>query len=57
MSASCCRSANDVQGAVEVLVERSQHRLVGVLVHLVGRLEEAEDPTLEVFLRTGQRGP
>jgi RNA polymerase sigma-70 factor (ECF subfamily) len=42
---------DDVQGAFETLVERYQHRLVGVLVHLVGRLEEAEDLTQEVFLR------
>jgi RNA polymerase sigma-70 factor (ECF subfamily) len=42
---------DDVQGAFEVLVERYQHRLVGVLVHLVGRIEEAEDLTQEVFLR------
>src|SRR4029078_11796647 len=42
---------DDVQGAFEVLVERYQHRLVGVLVHLVGRVEEAEDLTQEVFMR------
>jgi len=42
---------NDVPGAFEVLVERYQHRLVGVLVHLIGRVEEAEDLTQEVFLR------
>jgi RNA polymerase sigma-70 factor, ECF subfamily len=42
---------DDVQGAFEVLVERYQHRLVGVLIHLVGRIEEAEDLTQEVFLR------
>ncbi len=42
---------DDVQGAFEVLVERYQHRLVGVLVHLVGRVEEAEDLAQEVFLR------
>ena len=42
---------DDVQGAFEVLMERYQHRLVGVLVHLVGRVEEAEDLTQEVFLR------
>src|SRR6478735_3559254 len=42
---------DDVQGAFEVLVTRYQHRLVGVLVHLVGRVEEAEDLTQEVFLR------
>jgi RNA polymerase sigma-70 factor (ECF subfamily) len=42
---------DDVQGAFEVLVNRYQHRLLGVMVHLVGRLEEAEDLTQEVFLR------
>ena len=42
---------DDVQGAFETLVERYQHRLVGVMVHLVGRAEEAEDLTQEVFLR------
>src|SRR3954462_7752005 len=42
---------DDVQGAFEVLVARYQHRLMGVLVHLVGRVEEAEDLTQEVFLR------
>jgi RNA polymerase sigma-70 factor (ECF subfamily) len=41
----------DVPGAFEVLVERYQHRLVGVLVHLTGRVEEAEDLTQDVFLR------
>jgi RNA polymerase sigma-70 factor (ECF subfamily) len=42
---------DDVSGAFEVLVNRYQHRLLGVMVHLVGRLEEAEDLTQEVFLR------
>jgi len=42
---------DDVPGAFEVLVERYQHRLVGVLAHLVGRLDEAEDLTQDVFLR------
>ncbi len=42
---------DDVQGAFETLVERYQHRLMGVLAHLVGRPEEAEDLTQEVFLR------
>src|SRR4051794_8744276 len=42
---------DDVQGAFEVLVERYQHRLVGIMGHLVGRAEEAEDLTQEVFLR------
>ncbi|WZP00875.1 sigma-70 family RNA polymerase sigma factor [Isosphaeraceae bacterium EP7] len=42
---------DDVPGAFEVLVERYQHRLVGILSHLVGRVEEAEDLTQEVLLR------
>ena len=42
---------DDVPGAFEVLVERYQHRLVGVLVHLIGRVEESEDLTQDVFLR------
>ncbi len=42
---------DDVPGAFEVLVERYQHRLVGVLSHVVGRLDEAEDLTQDVFLR------
>lgn len=42
---------DDVPGAFEVLVERYQHRLVGVLSHLVRRVEEAEDLTQDVFLR------
>src|SRR4051812_20646775 len=42
---------DDVQGAFEVLVSRYQHRLLGVMIHLVGRIEEAEDLTQEVFLR------
>ena len=42
---------DDVPGAFEVLVERYQHRLVGLLGHLVGRPEEAEDLSQDVFLR------
>jgi len=42
---------DDVPGAFEVLVGRYQHRLVGVLAHLVGRSDEAEDLTQDVFLR------
>jgi RNA polymerase sigma-70 factor, ECF subfamily len=41
----------DEPGAFESLVERYQHRLVGVMAHLVGRPEEAEDLAQEVFLR------
>jgi RNA polymerase sigma-70 factor (ECF subfamily) len=42
---------DDVDGAFKVLVERYQHRLLGVMIHLIGRVEEAEDLTQEVFLR------
>jgi RNA polymerase sigma-70 factor (ECF subfamily) len=42
---------DDVPGAFEVLVERYQHRLVGVLTHLIGKVDEAEDLTQDVFLR------
>jgi RNA polymerase sigma-70 factor (ECF subfamily) len=42
---------DDVQGAFETLVARYQNRLLGVMVHLVGRVDEAEDLTQEVFLR------
>jgi RNA polymerase sigma-70 factor, ECF subfamily len=42
---------NDVQGAFETLVDRYQHRLLGVMAHLVGNQEEAEDLSQEVFLR------
>lgn len=37
--------------AFEELVERFQHRLVGIMHHLVGNREEAEDLAQEVFLR------
>jgi RNA polymerase sigma-70 factor (ECF subfamily) len=42
---------SDVSGAFEALVERYQNRLVGILFHLVGSLDEAEDLCQEVFLR------
>ena len=42
---------DDVPGAFETLVERYQHRLLAILTHLVGRGDEAEDLTQEVFLR------
>src|SRR5580700_7865528 len=45
---------NDVVGAFETLVERYQNRLVGILFHLVGNREEAEDLAQEVFLRIYQ---
>src|SRR4051812_40623356 len=41
----------DIPGAFEALVQRYQNRLVGILFHLVGSLEEAEDLCQEVFLR------
>ena len=41
----------DVAGAFETLMERYQNRLVGILFHLVGSREEAEDLCQEVFLR------
>jgi RNA polymerase sigma-70 factor (ECF subfamily) len=41
----------DVVGAFETLVERYQNRLVGILFHLVGNREEAEDLCQDVFLR------
>lgn len=42
---------DDAPGAFESLVQRYQDRLVGILFHLVGSLEEAEDLSQEVFLR------
>src|SRR5438105_11412486 len=45
------RVRNDEAGAFEELVERYQHRLVGVMNHLVGNADEAEDLAQEVFLR------
>ncbi len=42
---------DDTPGAFEVLVEHYQDRLVGILYHLVGNLEEAEDLSQDVFLR------
>src|SRR5215203_4404277 len=44
------RDADDT-GAFSELVERFQHRLVGVMHHIVGNKEEAEDLAQEVFLR------
>jgi RNA polymerase sigma-70 factor (ECF subfamily) len=41
----------DEAGAFEELVARFQHRLVGVMNHLVGHADEAEDLAQEVFLR------
>ena len=45
------RVRDDEPGAFEELVERYQHRLVGVMNHLVRNNEEAEDLAQEVFLR------
>jgi RNA polymerase sigma-70 factor (ECF subfamily) len=42
---------DDEPGAFEELVEHYQHRLVAVLHHLIGNLDEAEDLAQEVFLR------
>jgi RNA polymerase sigma-70 factor (ECF subfamily) len=42
---------DDEPGAFESLVEHYQTRLIGVLHHLVGNAEEAEDLAQEVFLR------
>jgi RNA polymerase sigma-70 factor (ECF subfamily) len=44
------RDADDASAFSE-LVERFQHRLVGVMHHLVGNHDEAEDLAQEVFLR------
>lgn len=45
------RVRNDEPGAFEELVTQYQHRLVGVMHHLIGNNEEAEDLAQEVFLR------
>jgi RNA polymerase sigma-70 factor (ECF subfamily) len=45
------QARDDIQGAFEALVERYQNRLVGILFHMVGNKEEAEDLCQEVFLR------
>jgi RNA polymerase sigma-70 factor (ECF subfamily) len=45
------RVREDEPGAFAELVLRYQHRLVGVMHHLVGNAEEAEDLAQEVFLR------
>ena len=42
---------NDIPGAFEALIQRYQNRLVGILYHLIGNLEEAEDLTQDTFLR------
>lgn len=45
------RVRDDEPGAFEEIVERYQHRLVAVMMHVVGNAEEAEDLAQEVFLR------
>jgi RNA polymerase sigma-70 factor (ECF subfamily) len=45
------QARGDIQGAFEALVERYQSRLVGILFHMVGNKDEAEDLCQEVFLR------
>ena len=45
------RVRDDDDAAFADLVERFQHRLVGVMHHLVGNADEAEDLAQEVFLR------
>lgn len=45
------RVRDDDAAAFAELVERFQHRLVAVMHHLVGSVDEAEDLAQEVFLR------
>jgi RNA polymerase sigma-70 factor (ECF subfamily) len=45
------RVRDEEEGAFEELVEKYQNRLVGIMHHLVGSAEEAEDLAQEVFLR------
>jgi RNA polymerase sigma-70 factor (ECF subfamily) len=45
------RVRDDDAAAFAELVERFQHRLVGIMCHLVGNPDEAEDLAQEVFLR------
>ena len=45
------RVREDDNAAFAELVEAYQNRLVGIMQHLVGKLEEAEDLAQEVFLR------
>jgi RNA polymerase sigma-70 factor (ECF subfamily) len=45
------RVREDDQEAFAELVQRYQHRIVGVMHHLLGNMEEAEDLAQEVFLR------
>jgi RNA polymerase sigma-70 factor, ECF subfamily len=45
------RVRDDDPTAFQELVQRYQHRLVGVMHHLIGNADEAEDLAQEVFLR------
>src|SRR5437588_2992996 len=45
------RVRDDDPAAFAELVERFQHRLIGIMHHLVGNADEAEDLAQEVFLR------
>src|SRR5262245_10243967 len=45
------RVRDDDASAFAELVERFRHRLVGVMHHLIGNADEAEDLAQEVFLR------
>lgn len=45
------RVRDDDQAAFSELVDRFQHRLVGVMHHLLNNAEEAEDLAQEVFMR------
>jgi RNA polymerase sigma-70 factor, ECF subfamily len=45
------RVRDDDSAAFSELVQNYQHRLVGIMNHLVGNAEEAEDLAQEVFLR------
>jgi RNA polymerase sigma-70 factor, ECF subfamily len=45
------RVREDDTAAFSELVQLYQHRLVGIMTHLVGNLQEAEDLAQEVFLR------
>jgi RNA polymerase sigma-70 factor (ECF subfamily) len=42
---------DDVSGSFEALVRAYQSRLLGVMTHIVGNADEAEDLTQDVFLR------
>jgi RNA polymerase sigma-70 factor (ECF subfamily) len=42
---------DDVDGAFAMIVERYQNRLLGLLTHVTGSRQEAEDLAQEVFLR------